>query len=78
MRFRHFTNSYFCDILLNRGKEKSPENKIKMKEVIKMFTRKDIEEMLETTLTDEEWQKIEQTLSFLTEEEWDFEHPLDE
>lgn len=43
-----------------------------------MFTRKDIEEMLETTLTDEEWQKTEQTLSFLTEEEWDFEHPLDE
>ena len=35
-------------------------------------------EMLETTLTDEEWQKTEQTLSFLTEEEWDFEHPLDE
>ena len=35
-----------------------------------MLTRKDIEEMLETTLSDEEWQK--------TEEEWDFEHPLDE
>ena len=43
-----------------------------------MLTRKDIEEMLETTLTDEEWQKTEQTLSFLTEAEWDFEHPLDE
>lgn len=43
-----------------------------------MLTRKDIEEMLETTLTDEEWQKTEQTLSFLNEEEWDFEHPLDE
>ena len=43
-----------------------------------MLTRKDIEEMLETTLTDEEWQETEQTLSFLTEEEWDSEHPLDE
>ena len=43
-----------------------------------MLTRKDIEEMLETTLTDEEWQKTEHTLSFLTEEEWDFEHQLDE
>ena len=43
-----------------------------------MLTRKDIEEMLETTLSDEEWQKTEQTLSSLTEEEWDFEHPLDE
>ena len=29
-----------------------------------MLTRKDIEEMLETTLTDEEWQQTEQTLSF--------------
>ena len=36
MRFRHFTNPLFCDILIYRGKEKSPENKIKMKEVIKM------------------------------------------
>lgn len=43
-----------------------------------MLTRKDIEEMLETTLTDEEWQKTEQTILVLTEEEWDFEHPLDE
>ena len=43
-----------------------------------MLTRKDIEEMLETTLTDEEWQKTEQTLTFLTDEEWNFEHPLDE
>ena len=77
MQIRHFTNPYFCDIILNRERE-IPENKIKMKEVIKMLTRKDIEEMLETTLTDEEWQKTEQTLSFLTEEEWDFEHPLDE
>ena len=43
-----------------------------------MLTRKDIEEMLKTTLSDEEWQKAEHTLAFITEEEWDFEHPLDE
>ena len=54
------------------------DNDRKQQGVNKMLTRKDIEEMLETTLTDEEWQKTEQTLSFLTEEEWDFEHPLDE
>ena len=36
MLFRHFTNPYFCDILYTEGKREIPENKIKMKEVIKM------------------------------------------
>ena len=45
MQFRHFTNPYFCDILINRGKEKSRKTKFK-KEVIKMETLKNMLEKL--------------------------------